>query len=344
MSGLIFNEVVRTSKGSNRALANFELIKQNSPSSLIPTTQEEVSEEQDLIETFIQFLDLDAGDGRVSPDTVKTYRTQIGKFFAYCQGQDLNPLMLSTSDIKAYRKSLIDQEYAEATIRLKLKAVKRFYDACLANDLVESNPAADVKSPVVHNNQNLESFLNIEDLKLLFSKANSTRDLLILQLLSLQSFRTIEVHQLNRDSIVWQGEDCYMTVSSKRGQRTLNLHPQAEETLQKYLRKRRAARGEQALIVSSGGRTPGRRLTRKGISNVVNRCLVEAGLKHKVSLDGGLINFSNHSLRHAGASVIYEVTHDPVLVQQYLGHNDSRSTSRYIHRLEGVNAAKLIEI
>lgn len=36
----------------------------------------QIAEPPDLDEMFIRFLDLDVGDGKISPDTIRTYRSQ----------------------------------------------------------------------------------------------------------------------------------------------------------------------------------------------------------------------------------------------------------------------------
>lgn len=317
---------------------------QNEPADSQPISLSEVTnqivEPPDLDEMFIRFLDLDVGDGRISPDTIRTYRSQIKLFFQYCQNQALNPLFLTAEDIKIYRKTLIQKNLAEATIKLKLKVVKRFYDACLNQELIARNPAAGIKSPTIKQQENLNNiYLEKTELKQLLNAAQNPRDLLLLMLLSLHGLRTIEVHKLNTTDFTWQPEYCYITTTAKRGQRTQRLRADVKQALANYLNYRQAPTATKALFISRAHNSKNQRLSRHGIRNIVNRYLQELGLKEKINLKGDTISLSDHALRHTSASLLYQETKDIELVRKHLGHSDPRSTSRYIHDSQSICAA-----
>ena len=171
--------------------------------------------------TFAEFLSLDVASGAASPDTVKSYLSQVKTYFEWCVSNIVPPLEADAEDLKFYRQYLVAQEYTTKTIANKLTIVNRLYQAAVNKGLITTNPAAGIKAP--HHNEDPASrinFLEPEQLQTLLgyidsqlTKATSNRqklpnlrDRVLIGIMSLQGCRTVEMHQLQGKDLVRQGD------------------------------------------------------------------------------------------------------------------------------------------
>jgi integrase/recombinase XerD len=75
------------------------------------------------------------------------------------------------------------------------------------------------------------------------------------------------------------------------------------------------------MLAAVGNFAGGQRLSRRGVRHVVDGYLRTAKVKRP--------RVSNHALRHTGATLAYQYTHDLRAVQDMLGHQDPKTTPRY---------------
>lgn len=75
-----------------------------------------------------------------------------------------------------------------------------------------------------------------------------------------------------------------------------------------------------------GNRAGGKRISRRGVRQVVDFYLKKADLKRP--------GISDHALRHTAATLAYKYTHDLRGVQQMLAHADPKTTARYAHVID----------
>lgn len=101
----------------------------------------------DLDEVFGRFLRLYVAEGDVSPATISIYHAQAAQFVAWCRRESIRPETATEKEIIAYRKYLIDEGYKQATVTLKLAAVRRVYEVIRWRGLRGDDPAAGVKAP-----------------------------------------------------------------------------------------------------------------------------------------------------------------------------------------------------
>ena len=78
---------------------------------------------------FADFLRLDLANGDASEDTIRGYRSMVGRWVAWCGEQEVEPATATVADVKRYRQALIEADYKPASIRLLLAVVRRFYEA-----------------------------------------------------------------------------------------------------------------------------------------------------------------------------------------------------------------------
>ena len=87
---------------------------------------------------------------------------------------------------------------------------------------------------------------------------------------------------------------------------------------------------DRPFFISLSNRRYGRRLSRRGVSYIVDSYLSECGLKHS-DLERSL---SPHSLRHTAGTLSLQNGSSLREVQDFLGHADPKTTAVYTHVLD----------
>ena len=298
---------------------------------------------KNMDEAFEEFLNFDVACGAASIDTVRNYKSQVKLFLQWCLDTQTNPLLADKRHIQQYRKYLIDvRKFKSTTIGLKLNVVRRFYDALIAHNMTTSNPAMEVKAPRNRRSVDNVKYLELDQLKQLIKLTEgddikSKRDRVIIGLMALQGLRTIEVQKLKFGNLIDQGGKHYLLVSAKRAERRIKLRDDVHSWLVSSLAGKRLT-SNLPIITSLSGNNYGHSISRTGLRQSVNSYLKTIGLRN------GEIMASNHALRHTFGTQVYAATKDIRLVQEALGHNDPKTTARYAHIVDGVDAADCIEI
>jgi hypothetical protein len=70
----------------------------------------------DFHAAFADFLCIDVANGDAPPNTVRTYRSEVARWVAWCASQDFNPATFTPTHIKRYRQALLDAGYKPITI------------------------------------------------------------------------------------------------------------------------------------------------------------------------------------------------------------------------------------
>lgn len=313
-----------------------------SSTQLIPTS----IAPRELSIAWTKYLTEDVGHGAASVDTVRTYTTQIKLFLRWCHQNAIAPLLVSRSDIKAYRRALCEQRFKTSTIALKLSAVRRLYDGAIEAGLIATNPALGIKPPYSRKDpafgitflEKVEVKQLLECVEISTTKGNiatdnlvkCARDLFMVEMMVAQGPRTVELHRANLEDIIGQGKKVGIKVRGKRQIRIVPLTDNLIELLSDYLAARKQV-GEELtpkspLLVSVGNRSRGGRLSRSQIRTLVNEYLSECGLKTI-----GNKTISTHSLRHTAGTLALRGGAELRQVQDLLGHADLRTTSLYVH-------------
>jgi site-specific recombinase XerD len=287
---------------------------------------------------FADFLRIDVANGDASPDTVRSYRSEVAQWVAWCASQGFDPATVTPTHIKRFRQALLEANYKPITIRWKLTIVRRFYEAARNAGLRTDNPAAGVKSPRVRQATEDFKYLCDEQLAQLLAaipdpdaaagaeKVKRLRNLLMVTMMALQGLRTIELRRANVEDLTERGEHLVLLVRGKTRDRIVYLRPDMAERLRAYLALRGDIERDEdgtPVFTAQGNRAGGGRLSRRHIRMQTDGYLREAGLKRP--------GISNHALRHTAGTLGYLHTGDLRAVQEFLGHSDPRMTARYAH-------------
>ena len=269
-----------------------------------------------------------------SPQTIKTYNTEIRLFVAYVvgeMGKDLSGL--TAEDVSVYREHLINT-YAAATAAKKLAVLRRFLIFTFMTGATTVNPEAlrfFAKSPRVRQDPAYNVLTEDELQRMLnAARADNYRDYVMLAVMAGCGLREAEVVGLRLSDFQEAGNGAVMLRVLGKGDKIRNvpISPDLWRLVQRYvllsgrsLNSHTDAR--KPLITSRVGKD--KPLTTRSVQNIVKKYVRAAGITKPIS---------PHSIRHTVGTNM-AVNEAPLLViQQFLGHSDPKTTMRYIRRAE----------
>lgn len=295
--------------------------------------------DEDIIEAFVLSED-------IKDSSRRTYRESIKRFFKWMHETGRNLSYMTTADVIAYKKYLIESSISELTVRSYLVAVRRFYSWAERNNLYK-DIARSVRSPRRSVCLEEEDFLKMdlseeESVRLLkYFKDKSKRDYAMVNLMLRMGLRTIEVARLNvgwirtvrgrRRMQVWRkGMD---RASTKV---TLGLPDPAWLPIEEYLKEREDISDDQPLFTTEGYGSHSNGSAFKAHSNErmstrLIQMIVKKGLR-AIGLDSH--EYSAHSLRHTCAVMMLVKGASMNDIQRQLGHASPNTTMIYLKSLE----------
>jgi site-specific recombinase XerD len=268
-----------------------------------------------------------------SPQTIKTYNTEIRLFVAYVVGElgkDFSEL--TAEDVSLYREHLINF-YAPATAAKKLAVLRRFLIFTFMTGATTVNPEAlrfFAKSPRVRQDP-AYNVLTEDELQRMLNAArvDNYRDYVLLAVMAGCGLREAEVIGLKLSDFQDSGDAVMLRVLGKGDKiRNVPISPDLWRLVQRYvlltgrsLNSYTDAR--KPLLTSRVGKD--KPLTTRSVQNIVKKYVRAAGITKPIS---------PHSIRHTVGTNM-AVNEAPLLViQQFLGHSDPKTTMRYIRRAE----------
>jgi integrase/recombinase XerD len=273
-----------------------------------------------------------------SPQTIKTYNTELRMFISFIEGEMGKGLReLTAEDISVYREHLV-KTYAPATAAKKLAALRRFLIFTFMAGATTVNPDAlrfFAKSPRVGQDPSYNVLTEVE-LSRLLSAARTTnyRDYVLLAVMVGGGLREAEVVNLKIGDFRETGDGQILLRIRGKGDKVRNvpISPELWRLVQRYvLLSGRSFNSytdaRKTLFPSRGGIY--KPLTTRSVQNLVKKYVCAAGITKAIS---------PHSIRHTVGTNM-AVNEAPLLViQQFLGHADPKTTLRYIRRAEELAA------
>ncbi|QYJ14666.1 Tyrosine recombinase XerC [Rubrobacter xylanophilus DSM 9941] len=268
-----------------------------------------------------------------SPQTKKTYNTEIRHFLSYIRrelGKELPEI--NAEDVSLYREYVVGR-YSPATAAKKLTVLRRFLTFSYMGGVTRVNPEAlrfFAKSPRVRQDPSY-SILTEEELSrmLAAARADNPRDYALLAVMAGCGLREAEVVELKVGDFREHGESVLLRVRGKGDKiRNVPVSPELWSLVQRYilssgrsLSSRVDAR--KPLFPSRVGKD--RPLTTRSIQNIVKKYARVAGINKPIS---------PHSIRHTVGTNMAMNQAPLLVIQQFLGHSDPKTTMRYIRRAE----------
>ena len=269
-----------------------------------------------------------------SPQTIKTYNTELRMFASYLEGEMGRGLeQLTAEDISLYREHLI-KTYAAATAAKKLAALRRFLIFTYMAGATTVNPEAlrfFAKSPRVRQDSSY-NVLTENELSRMLNAARTTnyRDYVLLAVMAGCGLREAEVVNVRIGDLREVGDEQILLRVRGKGDKIRNvpLSPQLWQLIQRFvLLTKRSFNSHidarKPLFLSRVGKD--KTLTTRSVQNIVKKYVRAAGITKAIS---------PHSIRHTVGTNM-AINEAPLLViQQFLGHSDPKTTLRYIRRAE----------
>jgi integrase/recombinase XerD len=291
-----------------------------------PSPQQLVPEAERLVALYLRTL--------TSPQTIKTYNTEITLFISFARGEVGKGLGdLTAEDISLYREHLLGT-YAPATAAKKLAVLRRFLIFTYMAGATTVNPEAlrfFAKSPRVRQDS-AYNVLTEDELSRMLSaaRASNYRDYVMLAAMASCGLREAEVVGLRIGDLREAAADQVLLRVLGKGDkvRNVSISPELWRLIQRFvlLTERSFTSHPDArkpLFTSRVGKD--KPLTTRSVQNIVKKYVRAAGITKAIS---------PHSIRHTVGTNM-AINEAPLLViQQFLGHSDPKTTMRYIRRAE----------
>ena len=280
---------------------------------------------------FTAFLDHLKNERNVSPNTVRSYQTDLDQFLDYLG--DTSLLTIDHLAIRGFLAHLAKVKNTRSSIARKLSAIRTFFKYLSQQGVLESNPARLVSTP--RREKRLPSVLTADDAqRLMEAPASQTthghepwiRDRAVLETLYSTGIRASELVGMNIADI--DRNDRLIRIRGKgRKERIVPIGAKAMDTLDAFLRTRPAAADPDAVFIGPTGK----RLTVRTVQRILQNYRHALGLQQKAS---------PHTLRHSFATHLLESGADLRAIQELLGHASLSTTQRYTH----VNLDSLMDV
>ena len=280
--------------------------------------------------TLLDYLDDFLGrletERNFSEHTIRAYSADIVGFVKFAEKND----SLKSTDVdhlilRGYLAKLRQDGDAKATIARKLSSVRSLYRYLVREGIVETNPAADVRTP--RKDKRLPAVMDEQQVRLLLEQPDKTmflglRDRAALEILYSTGMRASELVGSNIDDFDLIGEVVRVRGKRKK-ERLAHLGSYALMAIEEYLAARRLEKNEprfdrRAFLINKRGK----RLTDRSLRRTVDKYFKQAGMALKVT---------PHTLRHSFATHLLDRGADLRSVQELLGHESLQTTQVYTH-------------
>lgn len=273
------------------------------------------------LKLFVQYLTVEQG---FSVNTIAAYKTDIKKFIAYAQKNEITQVDKVTYEIL---KNFMHEERKEglspSTSARRLASLKAFFVFFVDEGYIEKSPAEILSAS--KKAQHLPRILSLKEVEILLEQPDLTtpdglRDRAMIELLYATGMRVSELIGLNCEHINLKTN--YVICYGKRSkERLIPVGDIALDFISKYLKVRPLlAKGkvEQALFLNNKAS----RMTRQGFWLVLRKYAKKACINKELT---------PHTLRHSFATHLLENGADLRVVQEMLGHVDISTTQIYTH-------------
>ncbi|MDQ3912187.1 MAG: tyrosine-type recombinase/integrase [Actinomycetota bacterium] len=271
-----------------------------------------------------------------STQTQRTYNTEIRMFMSFLKeglgGKEFGGV--TVEDLSLYREHLL-KVYAPATAAKKLAVMRRFLIFTYMSGVTSINPEAlrfFAKSPKVGQDPSY-NVLTEEELSrvLAAARSKSYRDYILLAVMAGAGLREAEVVGLKIGDFreAQEGQVLLRIMGKGAKIRAVPISPELWRLVQRYvllsghsLTSHTDARKPLFASREGGGHRP---LTTRSVRYIVKKYAEAAGIAKAIS---------PHSIRHTVGTNMALNDAPLLVIQQFLGHSDPKTTLRYVRRAE----------
>ncbi|GJQ64136.1 MAG: tyrosine recombinase XerC [Melioribacteraceae bacterium] len=278
-----------------------------------------MNELQEAIDDYLIEL---AGVKRASDKTVISYRIDLHQFNSIITSFNIETLgRISEKQLKRYLFKLNESGLSKQSVSRKLSSVRGFFNYLIRNELIENNPAINIKNPRTEKRLpqtiNLDSFSKI--IKLIEEEKKGEEALLykiFFEVLYGGSLRVSELCALDKNDFN-PATNTIKVFGKGAKERIIPIGKSLTDLIKKYLSIRND-KSNLALFTTLKGRRLYPRLIHRVVSTYIS----------KVS---DISKKSPHVLRHSSATHMLDNGADLMAVKEILGHENLSTTQIYTH-------------
>ncbi len=256
--------------------------------------------------------------------TIKSYHQDLLIYQKYLDQNKINYLLINKDQVRLFLKYLDEQKYSRSSISRLLSCLRGYYRFLFMNGQVETNYFKLVRNP--KKEHKLPNYLEYNEMELLLNSIDLTkkyglRNLLIIELLYDTGLRVNELSNLAINDIDLHNRTIKVMGKGSK-ERIVYFGDYGLDYLNNYLTNERPLliKGQESpyLLINNQSK----KLSARGIQQIINKLVQSACLKHKVS---------PHTLRHTFATHLLNEGADLKSVQELLGHASLSTTQIYTH-------------
>ncbi len=267
------------------------------------------------IEKFIRYLEIEKN---YSKYTITNYRLDLEGFKKF-----LGDVALEKIDylvLRKYLATLKEKNLKSRTVGRHLSTLRSFFKFLIREGYLKNNPIASLSSP--KQEKPLPLFLTEEEVTKLIEavKLNNERDFrdrAIIETFYSTGIRVSELVGLNIEDVDFIGGVVKVLGKGKK-ERIAPIGEIALSAIRAYLERRKKQQEAEALFLNKSGK----RITDRGVRNIIDKYIRIASIKQGVS---------PHTLRHSFATHLLNRGADLRSVQELLGHVNLSTTQIYTH-------------
>ena len=257
------------------------------------------------LEKFIEHLKLKA----YSLSTIRTYRNEFLQLLQLLKKKNVNDL--SIDDLKRYMVYAMEKEgIKENTAHNRLNALKFYFEKVLGKEKFFWELPRPKKQHL------LPGVLNKEDVALIINAVNNLKQKTILMLTYACGLRVSEVVRIEIPDVDSKRMILHIKNAKGKKDRVVGISPTILVMLRAYYKEYKPKKW------MFEGQNIGEHYSIRSIQTVLQTAKNKAG----VLKPGGM-----HALRHSFATHLLDKGIDVVMIQKLLGHNDIKTTLRYLH-------------
>ncbi len=274
--------------------------------------------------------------------TVSAYIWNVRKFSEFLNARGDEIFSATRADVEDWLKSLFfDRHNSNSSRAVKLAAVRDFYAWLVRERYLSASPCQDIPSPKFA--QHSARKFSTEELRQIFAAPDLSteigiRDLAVLMVLYGAGPRVSEIASLTLRQMQFTAETCTLTFFGKGAkERTVKLERVPTAAIRNWWQIRVAASKMDEPLFTSLTRDRGRRgygITKESINAILKKYAVRFGIPDADAFV--------HKMRSTFASDLYDQIKDPLVVAAKMGHEDVKTTMRYIENSQtALNSGKI---
>ncbi len=265
------------------------------------------------IDKFLRYMDIEKN---YSKHTVLNYKLDLNNFKTFLDKTELEKVDYLL--LRKYLATLKEKNFNARTLGRHLSALRSFFRFLNREGFLKNNPILVLSSPKL--DKHLPQFMTEDEVKKVIEIAagidlSGLRDRAILETFYSTGARISEVAALSLQDIDFISGTVKVKGKGKK-ERMVPIGDTAMRAIRNYIDKRN--KQTDAIFLNKNGR----RITDRGIRNIVGKYIKAASVKHGVS---------PHTFRHSFATHLLNRGADLRTVQELLGHANLSTTQIYTH-------------